>query len=163
MSQFGGWFKWLFYGLLALVGVWLLIRHGGALWALFQDLFGWKRSRADANPATAPAAPLAPPRPFADYANPFATGQARRMPLKELAGYSFEALEAWARDSRQPRGVEQTPSEFAQQVARRKPQWKSEVTDAADVYVQVAYAGRDPAAGPEVFERLWRRLDESGR
>ncbi|MFM8580947.1 MAG: DUF4129 domain-containing protein, partial [Planctomycetaceae bacterium] len=163
MSQFGGWFKWLFYGLLALGGVWLLIRHGGALWDLFQDLFGWKRSRADAKPAAAPAAPPAPPRPFADYANPFATGQARRMPLKELAGYSFEALEAWARDSRQPRGAEQTPSEFAQQLARRKPQWKSEVTEAADVYVQVAYAGRDPAAGPEVFERLWRRLDESGR
>jgi len=162
LGQFGGWFKWLFYGLLAAAGLWILIRHGHELWNLIMSLLGRGRDTPSAGPHSTPSPPPPPPRPFADFHNPFATGAARRMPLRQLAGYTFEALEAWAREARQPRGEEQTPAEFAEQIARRKPQWKSEVTSAAEMYSQVAYAGRDKdPQGPDVFERLWRRLDES--
>ena len=49
-------------------------------------------------------------RRFADFSDPFAAGTAGRYPPEELVRYTFEALEAWARDNGQPRLPEQTPA-----------------------------------------------------
>ena len=57
-------------------------------------LFGGTRDAAEPDSAEATAA-VAPPRPFADYADPFATGEAERWSREELLRYSFQAFEAW--------------------------------------------------------------------
>ena len=57
------------------------------------------------------------------------------------------------------RRPEQTPLEFAQELARREPALAKDVTSAAELYVRVAYARRNPSReSVDVLERLWRRM-----
>ena len=51
-------------------------------------------------------------RTFAEFRDPFATGDFRRLPPEELVRYTFEAFEAWARDAGHPRSPDQTPTEL---------------------------------------------------
>ena len=99
--------SWL-RGLLSVVGVLVLLyglfRYGpillDALRALFASLFGGfggqkpRKSKKDAESSAASTA--IPPRPFASFADPFATGLASNFSPNDLIVYSFEALEAWA-------------------------------------------------------------------
>ncbi|MFM9115883.1 MAG: DUF4129 domain-containing protein [Planctomycetota bacterium] len=73
--------------------------------------------------------------------------------------YSFAALEAWARERGQPRGDEQTPLEFAQQLTEREPRLAREALSVADLYCQLAYAGgKLPATAVTELQRLWQLL-----
>ena len=167
LGSLGGPLKWIIYGLLALLGLFLVFWKAGAildflarLWQAFLGLFGGKNA-ADRGPGTEAEA-AEEPRRFADFPNPYTNGTARRMKLPQLLDYSFQALEAWARERRVPLRNGQTPLEFAQAVAARIPAVEPEVTRAAQWYAQVAYAKRVPAGDPhEVFEKLWRRLDDT--
>ena len=160
--------KWIVYGLLALLGLFLVYWKAGAildflakLWQAFLGLFGGQ-SGADRGPETEPEA-AEEPRRFADFPNPYTNGTARRMKLPQLLAYSFQALEAWARERRVPLRHGQTPLEFAQGVAARIPAVEPELSRAAQWYTQVAYGKRVPPGDPhEVFEKLWRRLDDTG-
>jgi hypothetical protein len=68
-------------------------------------------------------------------------------------------LEAWSREQAVARRPEQTPLEFAQELARRDPAIAKDVTNAAELYVRVAYARRNPSReSVDVLERLWRRM-----
>ena len=61
-----------------------------------------------------------PVKSFLDYSDPFASGLAGRMTMQELVRYSFEGLEAWARDNGCPRGEDETPLEFARRMWPRE-------------------------------------------
>jgi len=167
LGSLGGPLKWLIYGLLALVGLLIVFWKAGAilnflarLWQAFLGLFGGQ-SELKRGPGTEPQA-AEEPRRFADFPNPYTNGTARRMKLPQLLDYSFQALEAWARERRVPLRNGQTPLEFAQGVATRVPAIEPEVTRAAQWYTQVAYGKRTPAGDPhEVFEKLWRRLEDT--
>jgi len=167
LGSLGGPLKWLIYGLLALLGLFLVFWKAGAildflarLWQAFLGLFGGQ-SESKREPGTEPLG-AEEPRRFADFPNPYTNGTARRMKLPQLLDYSFQALEAWARERRVPLRNGQTPLEFAQSVAARIPAIEPEVTRAAQWYAQVAYGKRAPAGDPhEVFEKLWRRLDDT--
>jgi hypothetical protein len=169
MGAWGGPLKWLIYAALALVGLYLLFRHTrqiidflARLWQAFLGLFGGGQ-RDDRPSVDEPAAPPAPKR-YADFPNPYTNGTARRMKLAQLLDYSFQALEAWARERRVPLRTGQTPLEFAQTVAGRVPSLETEVNRAAQLYAQVAYGQRTPTGDHhEVLERLWRRLDDALR
>jgi hypothetical protein len=77
----------------------------------------------------------------------------------QLIRYTFEALEAWAREQVVERPPEQTPLEFAQELGRRLPALSSDVTQTAQLYVQIAYARRAPSKDSlEILERMWRRM-----
>jgi hypothetical protein len=169
LGAWGGPLKWLIYAVLALVGLFLLFRHArqivdflARLWQAFLGLFGGGQ-REDRRPEEEPAAPPAPKR-YVDFPNPYANGTARRMKLPQLLDYSFQALEAWARERRVPLRTGQTPLEFAQAVVGRVPSLETDVTRAAQLYAQVAYGQRTPTGDHhEVLERLWRRLDDTSR
>ena len=121
-------------------------------------LFGGTRDAAELDSAEATAA-VAPPRPFADYADPFATGEAERWSREELLRYSFQAFEAWARERGCPRSPEQTPSEFAHSVAGRERRLAREVLQVADLYNVSAYAGRGSSSlNVAPLRRLWQVL-----
>jgi Domain of unknown function (DUF4129) len=157
--------KWLIYAALAIAAVVLLIRHWSRFiemlakfWADLLAAFGGKRGDeqdASAKPGAPPAAVIR----FAAFENPFFSGAAGRMPPAQLVRYTFEALEAWARERVVARPPEQTPLEFAQELGRRDPALAKDVTSTAELYVRVAYARKNPSReSVAVLERLWRRM-----
>jgi len=156
----------------ALVG-YLVWRYRRAVWAALRDflealrsfwehLFGVRHETSE-TPASAaePARPL--PR-FADFPDPFASGAARRMKPDELIVYSFQALEAWAREQGCGRLPDQTPHELAEQIAAAHPAPGAEAAGLANQYCCVAYAPA-LAVRPDLaqLQRLWRVLQEAQR
>lgn len=162
--------KWLIYGALALAGCYLLYRHWAQfvsllnqLWNellnLWHSLFGGKQEPAAVADEEAEAALAARLRPFADFDNPFASGAGGRMSPAQLTLYTFEALEAWAREQVVARPPDQTPLEFADELSRRSPALSEDVRQTAQLYVRVVYAKKSPTRDSiAVLERLWRRL-----
>ncbi len=163
------WVKWLLYGLLALVGLYYLIRYWNEisdflsrLWQEFLSLFG-RRKDSDRKDADDEQQEEEERRPtFADYPNPFSTGAVNRMKDAELLRYSFEALEAWAGDHNIGRDPDQTPMEFAEILGGRVTPLEKLVNKTARMYARLAYAGRQPPQDcSRLLEQLWRRMGES--
>ncbi|MCY2963601.1 MAG: DUF4129 domain-containing protein [Planctomycetota bacterium] len=156
----------MFYVVVAVMGLFFLFRNWSAvvtflarLWAELLGLFGWKSGSRDSATAET-AVQKSVDRPFSAFDNPFANGTARRMKLPQLLDYSFQALEAWAREKRVPRSLDQTPWEFAEELGERIPEMEQDASKTAQLYAQVAYAKKSPAGDSlEVLERLWRRMD----
>lgn len=127
----------------------------------FARVFRWGDPNAVA-PDGAAAVYVSPPRPFSAYADPFRTGAAASWSLRDLLAYSLEALDAWSRDRRFPRGSGETPSEFAVRLALRDPATRGAVVPFADVYSQAAFAPDGPPGNTiAVVQSLWRFLSLS--
>jgi len=87
---------------------------------------------------------------------------ARQYTPQQLVRYSFEALEAWAREQGCPREADQTPREFARQVAARNESLSGGAKKLAGLYSQVAYAsGRPSTRAIAPLEDFWRQLRSS--
>ena len=160
--------KLIFYGiLLAVVAVlaWkyrqqiraVLVQWLDELRRLWERLFGGGRDRAAVGEDESSTGPTW--RPFSSYKDPFASGQASRHSTEQLVQYSFDAMEAWARDHRCPRQDDQTPLEFARQVARQAPELAIPAQVLGDLYSRVAY-GRErlPRESRTDLQELWRQL-----
>ena len=90
---------------------------------------------------------------------PFLTGAADRYSADELVSYSFQALEAWARERGWPREPDQTPHEFAQQLGTHAGSLSKDVRRLADLYCRVAYApGTLPPKSVAPLRDLWHHL-----
>jgi hypothetical protein len=162
--------KWLFYLALIVAVAYFGWRSRAALaqaWrdfletlrAFWASLFGPKGGPKQAAAGEAASEAKAAPRPFADYADPFAAGWAERWPPDELIRYSFAALEAWAREHGCPRGPEQTPHEFANNVGDRSNRLKSHCRKMADLYSRAAYAsGTLPPTSAASLREFWQQL-----
>ena len=161
----GDLFKWVMYGVMALVALYFAIRHWAAvanfllrLWAEFLSLFG-RRPTDASETAAEPLKAVVPARPFADFSNPFQSGRARKAAPTELVRYTFEALQAWATEHHCGRSPDQTPMEFGEQLLRTKLDFATEANEVTQLYARVAYAGLTPTAESiALLERLWRRL-----
>jgi hypothetical protein len=78
----------------------------------------------------------------------------------QLVRYTFEALEAWARERVVERPAEQTTLEFAEEIGRRVPTIAQEVTQTTRLYMHVAYSRNTPSRDRlDVLEKMWRRLE----
>jgi hypothetical protein len=168
-------FEWLlpflqiaFYVIVAAIGAYWAWRHRAEILAALQSLFSglrlfweqfFRRGSKAAQGASAAGAVPPPSRPFADFADPFATGLADRVSPDRLVQYSFEALEAWARENGCPRDPEQTPHEFADSVGRRAAVLQRAVLRLADLYGIAAYApGRLELRSMKPLEDMWQGL-----
>jgi hypothetical protein len=161
--------RWIFYAALLIVGsvlAWIYREQLIAAWKkLLEELrqlwSGWFGERAtDGEAETSTSAP--PPRPFSAFSDPFLTGAAARMSWPELVRYTFEAVEAWAREHGTPRHRDQTPHEFAQALATAQPQVARHVRSLAGWYGQLAYAPRAAAShSAEPLRELWHELASS--
>jgi hypothetical protein len=163
-------FKWLYYlAFFALVAYlvwryWHQIRLAvlgfvQAIQDLLARLLGG-RFPATANVTPASSAPVqTPPRPFAAFPDPFASGAARQLDPRELVIYTFRALEAWGREHDCPRMDDQTPHEFAGRLALAAEDVGREATRLADLYCAVAYSNL-PLVPAHVgrLENLWKIL-----
>ena len=154
--------KWVVFAALALVVLVLLFRSGLRFLANFTDwarrwLDAWNawwggmlgpRPERDVQTEAEPEKPR--PTPFAAFDDPFATGRAARMSVRELTIYSFLALEAWAAERRLGRGEGETPLEFSSRVAGEVPVLEKGIERLGDLYTRAAYARGslpDAAAG----------------
>jgi hypothetical protein len=165
--------KWVVFAVLAVVVVVFLMRSGLSYLANFTDwarrllaaldawwrrLFG-RRERAAAAAEAAVARTRELPH-FAAYTNPFSSGRAERLSPEELVRYTFEALEAFARERGVGRGPEQTPLEFAAQVGKEMPALEADARRLAGLYARTAYAaGRLPVATPDAVRQFWQHLE----
>jgi hypothetical protein len=138
----------------ALRNFWQAIRD------FWDSLFG--RRRAESAPDKGPAATAPPPRPFADFPDPFVTGDARRWSPRELVAYSFQALEAWGREHGCQRGPDQTPHEFAGALTACEAAVGREATGLANLYCCAAYSsGSLPRDRVGRLQELWRTMGAS--
>jgi len=166
----GGILKWVFYlAVIAGVAYWAWKSRAALAQALkdfleawrtfWASLFGGKRGPKEAVPGEAVAETAPAPRPFSDYADPFAAGWAERWSPDELVRYSFAALEAWAREHGCPRGPEETPYEFAEGVAGRAKHLRNPCRKMADLYSRAAYApGTLPATSVAPLREFWQQI-----
>jgi hypothetical protein len=133
-----------------------------ALQAWWQGLTAlWPKTHAEDEGATQQV--RAPPQPFSSYANPFLSGRAESMSPAELIRYSFEALEAWARDHGLERHDPETPSEFVSRLGDEIPRVEESAQRLTGLYVNLAYSQRTtlPASFRESVRVLWQALDGS--
>ncbi len=74
--------------------------------------------------------------------------------------YSFEALEAWAREHELSRTPEETALEFARRIGEATPPLDADVKRLAGLYVRAAYARGQltPTAVP-ALRQFWERLE----
>ncbi len=161
--------KLLLYGALVLLAIFAAWSNRDRLLAALANLGNWLADfwhllfggtahggTADENQAGPGKARL--PR-FADFRDPFAAGIAGRYQPEELVRYTFEALEAWARDHGHPREPEQTPHEFARRLAAQVSPLGDDAGRLAELYCQAAYAPGTLAAAPVArLSHLWQQL-----
>jgi hypothetical protein len=174
MSWSGDWLKMLGWLLLVIVlGVvawWYRSAIAAALRGLLEALAAfWARLFGglprDAGTGST-AAVVAPPRrkTFAEFADPFATGNAERVSTDELIRYSFEAFEAWSGDRGFRRRPQQTAHEFAEVVGERLPAMDREARQLAELVSLSAFSGaRVPRSGVKPLARLWKRMRNETR
>lgn len=163
--------KWIIYGLLAAVVLFMVVCYWSRvaeilrqLWAELLSMFGFKQEPAAGGEVEVGGPAPLRRLPFSAFDDPFMSGVAGRMPAAHLIRYTFDALEAWAREQVVERSPEQTPLEFAQELGRRVPALAKEVTQTAQLYDQIAYARQSPSKeSVEVLERMWRKMQVAAR
>lgn len=160
--------RWLVYLLLGLAALWLIKRYWrqllefarqlvSAIAQFINRMFGGmspKRQR-DGPHGSAPART----RPFSSFKNPFTSGMAAKLSTAELIVYSFEALQAWARERGFERRPDQTPIEFAHRLAGMLPAFSDDFAYFTRIYSRVAYAAQlSPPPPLNSVERLWEAM-----
>ena len=94
--------------------------------------------------------------------NPRDDEQRRFGSPEELVQYSFEALQAWAREHGCQRETGETPLEFSSRLGQDFPALDSEVRRLAAFYARAAYArARLPLSCIDVVRHFWDRLQET--
>ncbi|MHB8521598.1 MAG: DUF4129 domain-containing protein [Limisphaerales bacterium] len=166
------WLRTLLFLAAAVLLTWWLIRRrrvilemirslAQALAQFFRNLFGFGlRSKSSLAPEIKP--PASKLRPFADYRNPFVTGKDRVWPPERLVAYSFEALQAWAKEQGAEPQPQQTPREFCLNLREKFPEAAFGLDRLSFLYGHAAYGRKLPdPCDVEPVRQLWRYLAES--
>ena len=108
---------------------------------------------------TGPVPILPPRRPLAEFHNPFFAGDEHSRPLEEIILYTYDAVQAWAREQGIEGHPEQTPREFCQEMSAQLPDMSASLRQLSFLYAHAAYGRRLPAdCDMEPLKELWRRL-----
>jgi hypothetical protein len=166
LSGLAGLLKLIFYAAVATLAAIFIWRNRHALAQAVRDvlrqlrdlvarLFGRQPTASDATEETANKhAPRL--RTFAEFRDPFATGDYRRLAPEELVRYTFEAFEAWARDAGHPRSPDQTPAELVRLATEPHSPLHEEARRIVRLYSEAAYAsGRVSPPAAENLRELW--------
>jgi hypothetical protein len=171
--------KWVVFGLLIMVVVLFLLREGLKFLANFTDwaknLLNFLRNfwanlfRGRANRDLEGAEEVAAPSrsrlaPFSAFVNPFLDGRAERRPIKELVRYTFDALQAWARERNVERQQGETPLEFGRRLREAFPALQADVRRLTSLYARAVYDYSPlPGASLEVVRQFWQQLEAAAR
>src|SRR5262249_9229496 len=101
-----------------------------------------------------------PVRPFAEFRNPFESGEARRVSPGEGGENRLAGLGAWgwgAHRGGDPRG---TPLEFSRRLSEQYQSLETEAPRLATLYARLAYArGALPEASRQHVAEFWKHLE----
>lgn len=171
-------FKFIIIGLVVLMGAFFVLR---ALLSFLANFTGWARGLLDAlyawwqgllalgSRSRGPAddgirsdeesKPVS--LPFASFFNPYRDGTSRSASLEKLVRHSFNALQAFARERKLERGLDETPLEFTERLTEELPGLSENATQLAHSYAAVAYAQqRLPESTHDSLRQLWQALEE---
>jgi Ca2+/Na+ antiporter len=146
--------KWLtILGLLLVIVIYAL-RHPdevATMWLellnFFRTLFGGSRQSQESSEKAPSTKPVPAPQvfpAFASFADPFRTSSVRWKSI-DLMRHTFDALQAWARETDMPRTDQETPEEFLRRLARKYPSDAGLLTSFAQLYNRSAYASQKQA------------------
>jgi len=171
LQNLGPWVKWLVFAILAVVVLFWLLRNGLRYLANFTDwarqlldwwnrlwagLFGGGSGGGDEGESDAVPAD----RPYRSYPDPFLTGAADGMDVRELVKYTFAALQAWGREQGQARKPDETPLEYAGRLAAEHEDVAEVIRKLASLYARTAYGyGSLPEATEDFLREFWHALD----
>lgn len=170
------WFvQLIFWIVVGVVLVVLAVKYRQQLWESFlkfledlknfwANLFGKKKRQSKSEKAQSISGESRrPARAFASFADPYASGNAQVMTVHDLVLYSFEALQAWARERGCARSEDQTPHEFALELLQVDKSIARQAKKLADFYCTIAFADEqlnEKSVRTEVSE-LWRLMRQS--
>jgi hypothetical protein len=157
---------------LAALFIWLLVRYRkviaemirtfiAAVREFFRKFFNFRRRKSapEAEESPSPAPTL---EPFAAYENPFVTGKDKTWPPERLLFYTYEAVQAWAKEQGIEMKPQQTPREFCRELIERFPDFGPELEQFSFYYGHAAFAKRLPDDfETESLRRLWQYLGDS--
>lgn len=127
---------------------------------LWESLFGWLQPREKIREATLDPEIERPVVPFSAYRNPFTAGLASRWSPAELLRYSFDALQALAREGGYGRHDGETPLEFSNRLGDELPSLERDLRQLATLYSLACYARADlPKSVRDHLRDFWNRLD----
>jgi hypothetical protein len=176
LQRVAPWLKWVVFAILAGLVLLALLRGGLGFLANFTDwarrlleawrrfwagLFGGRRQEGPGGEAEGGGeAPAERTVPFSAFSNPFESGRAERLTPRQLVRYSFEALQAWARERDLARRDDETALEFAARVGNEVPALETEVERLAQLLARAEYArGELPSGTVAVLRAFWERLE----
>lgn len=172
LGGLAGLLKLALYAVMGLVVAFLLWKHRRELAKAFADiirelraflarLFGGRSASLEAVAKAAEPTSVLAAR-FADFRDPFATGDARRLPPDELVRYTFSAFEAWASDHGCPRTPDRTPSELLRTAVATESPMYDEARRMVRLYSEVAYAARTVSReAANNLQSLWRSMAQN--
>jgi hypothetical protein len=171
-ASLGNLLKLLLWAAIAVGIVYCLIRYREQIAAAWKQLLDelaklWARLFGGGEVETAAAEAAAtkvvtPPRPFASYPNPFATGLANRMPPPQLMGHTLAAAEAFGRERGFPRDESETPHEYLTRLFQQSPEVVQLALAFAETYGQVAFGGgAPPQQAHAASKRLWQVMSST--
>jgi hypothetical protein len=151
-------------GLAILYGAWKyrqqIMQALAEIMAQLRALFGGKPAAQQAGEEAAAA--QARRRTFAEFRDPFLSGEARQMAPDELVRYTFTAFEAWAGDRGQPRDVDCTPQELVRLAVPAEHRMNADAKRLARLYSEAAYAGaRIPREAAGELRSLWQMMRDA--
>ncbi|MEX2317136.1 MAG: DUF4129 domain-containing protein, partial [Pirellulales bacterium] len=175
VSSLAGVLKMVLYAILAIVIAVLAWRNRQEIARAVTDilrmlrellgrLFGGRSATASGGAEAQTAAAQKRQQSFAEFRDPFATGDHRRVPPEELVRYTFEAFEAWARDGGCPRSADQTPAELVRAAVPPKTELHDEARRMLRLYSEVAYAsGSVSHESADGLRQIWRLMRAQAR
>ena len=130
---------------------------------LFASLFGRKPKPVQGPTNAEELMKPRPIKPFAHYANPFRTGQDRNMGTIELIAYTYDALQAWGAENGCPKRPDQTPTEYAQDIARHESELAADAKTIAQLYLRAAFSTSPPSTEcHKELKQAWSKMESVG-
>jgi hypothetical protein len=167
VNTFRGWglLKWLFYivaGAFLIIATWKhrdqITQAVSDILRMLRELFSGRRT-ADVAAEDEKTAAKPRARSFAEFRDPFASGQHGQIPPEELVRYTFAAFEAWANDRGRPRAPDCTPMELVGIAVEPKTPLAAEARKLVRLYGEVAYASwRVPRGAAEELRGIWQLM-----
>lgn len=161
------WLRWLGWALVAVVILYVLLRHWReiveALQELIASLRGLFQSTAKTrqrrqNAALKGVVSAQPTLRFADLTNPFQAGESVAPAI--AVQRTYEALELWAAERGSARAPESTATEFAHNLMFLYPELSDGIRRLTGIYTGMIYADRPPAATElPPLSALWSALE----
>jgi hypothetical protein len=175
LASIAQWVKWLIYivcGVLIVIGLYKnrtqllesareFFRSIANFW---RNLFTRKEKRKKTAPETSSGeTPQQQPiRPFADFPNPFLTGEAYRMRPDALVLYTEQAFRAFGHEQGIDPEEVLTAIEFGQRVEQKHPQMRAGIQFLTSIYSRILYSANPPRSFEiKPLEQLWADMSRS--